>query len=237
MELIDRALDIVWSCWKDGGWLMLALVGLAMTIGVLAIRTLLEVRLYQFHVTDSDLENYLNQPSHAPKHLHGLFSYAGDGNPAPAELTSRIEEIRQATLSKLKQNTTVLSILVSAAPLLGLLGTVMGMLTTFTALSSGNDEAIAVIASGISAALITTETGLIISIPGYFLLHLAKRQIGSLEHFFSRIQRAGMRRHRNRQSRPEDSLTMGVLPEHQTLPATTEPEPVFIDEPAPFPAS
>ncbi|MDQ7087725.1 MAG: MotA/TolQ/ExbB proton channel family protein [Acidobacteriota bacterium] len=59
---------------------------------------------------------------------------------------------------------------VSSAPLLGLLGTVTGMLTTFAALASGSggEKTMSMIAGGISEALITTETGLVIALPGLF---------------------------------------------------------------------
>lgn len=58
-------------------------------------------------------------------------------------------------------------IITATAPLLGLLGTVAGMLKTFTALSlKSSSNTIDLIASGISEALITTETGLSIAILG-----------------------------------------------------------------------
>lgn len=62
-------------------------------------------------------------------------------------------------------------IVTTTAPLLGLLGTVAGMLKTFSALGLREGlEAIDLVASGISEALITTETGLSIAIVGLFLL-------------------------------------------------------------------
>jgi biopolymer transport protein ExbB len=62
-------------------------------------------------------------------------------------------------------------ILTTAAPLLGLLGTVAGMLKTFSGLGLRAEvETIDLIASGISEALITTETGLSIAIVGLLLL-------------------------------------------------------------------
>ncbi len=71
-----------------------------------------------------------------------------------------------------------MKICVSAAPLLGLLGTVTGMLATFGALASGSggDKTMGLVAKGISEALITTETGLVIALPGlFFQYQLARR--------------------------------------------------------------
>lgn len=69
-----------------------------------------------------------------------------------------------------------LAILISAAPLLGLLGTVAGMLITFSGMASGNEAPIDTISTGISRALVTTQAGLVIAIPAAFLLALLKRQ-------------------------------------------------------------
>lgn len=56
----------------------------------------------------------------------------------------------------------------SAAHLLGLLGTVLGMINIFKAVASGGSGINATLATGISQALITTATGLIIAIPALF---------------------------------------------------------------------
>ena len=66
--------------------------------------------------------------------------------------------------------------MVVAAPLLGLLGTVTGMLDTFRSLSvqAGFDTQEAV-AEGVSRALITTQTGLMIAIPALFIMHWIRR--------------------------------------------------------------
>ena len=69
-----------------------------------------------------------------------------------------------------------LTILISSAPLLGLLGTVAGMLITFSGMAAGNDAPIDTISTGISRALVTTQAGLVIAIPAAFLLALLKRQ-------------------------------------------------------------
>jgi biopolymer transport protein ExbB len=67
-------------------------------------------------------------------------------------------------------------ILAAVAPLLGLLGTVTGMITTFEVISefgTGNARALA---SGISEALVTTQSGLVVAVPGLLLGVLLYRQ-------------------------------------------------------------
>lgn len=66
-------------------------------------------------------------------------------------------------------------ILTTSAPLLGLLGTVGGMLKTFSALGLREGfETLDLVASGISEALVTTETGLSVAIVGLVLLLLLR---------------------------------------------------------------
>lgn len=79
----------------------------------------------------------------------------------------------------------ILAITAATAPLLGLLGTVVGMIKTFALINVyGSGEAKA-FSAGISEALITTEFGLVVAIPALivhgFLLRAAKRRQGHLE--------------------------------------------------------
>jgi len=69
------------------------------------------------------------------------------------------------------------AVLIGAAPLLGLLGTVAGMLLTFSGMAAADGGApIDSISTGISKALVTTQAGLVIAIPAAFLLALLKRR-------------------------------------------------------------
>ena len=70
--------------------------------------------------------------------------------------------------------------MVAAAPLLGLLGTVIGMIETFESLSErGAENTVQGLSEGISKALITTETGLAIAIPAAIILYFAQRQLNA----------------------------------------------------------
>ena len=83
-------------------------------------------------------------------------------------------------------------ILSAVAPLLGLLGTVTGMITTFDVISefgTGNARALA---SGISEALVTTQSGLVVAVPGLFiggfLFQRAQKLKGRMELFCIGLQ-------------------------------------------------
>ncbi len=75
----------------------------------------------------------------------------------------------------------LIGVLSGVAPLLGLLGTVVGMMATFdviTIYGTGNARAMA---GGISVALITTQTGLLVSIPGLYMSGFLTRRAGNLK--------------------------------------------------------
>lgn len=87
-----------------------------------------------------------------------------------------------------------IAILAGVAPLLGLLGTVTGMITTFMVIATSGTGDAKALASGISEALITTQTGLVIAVPGLFLANFLRRRSNNLE---GRIQRFCLGLHRS----------------------------------------
>ena len=84
-------------------------------------------------------------------------------------LESKIEEKALEVKYSLEKNLTMLGTIATISPLLGLLGTVVGMITAFTGLSEISGANPDLLASGISQALITTAFGLLIAVPGLVL--------------------------------------------------------------------
>ena len=77
---------------------------------------------------------------------------------------------------RLKRSLQLITVLAAAAPMMGLLGTVTGMVSTFDVISlfgTGNARALS---GGISEALITTQSGLLVGIPGLFMGRLLKHR-------------------------------------------------------------
>jgi len=64
-----------------------------------------------------------------------------------------------------------LETMITALPLLGLLGTITGLLQTFFAMSLGRAEAPDMLTGGIADALLTTQCGLATAIPAWLMLH------------------------------------------------------------------
>ena len=79
----------------------------------------------------------------------------------------KVVEASSNVRMKLERNLNMLGIIASISPLLGLLGTVVGMITEFANINlvdgSSNSD---LLASGISEALITTAFGLLVAVPG-----------------------------------------------------------------------
>jgi biopolymer transport protein ExbB len=91
-----------------------------------------------------------------------------------------MQEVASQVSHDLERYLTSLGIIASIAPLLGLLGTVVGMIKVFTALmleGAGNAN---VLAGGISQALITTAAGLSVAIPAIMFHRFFMRRVDEL---------------------------------------------------------
>ena len=77
-----------------------------------------------------------------------------------------------------RQQRLAIDAMITAAPLLGLLGTVMGMIAAFNNLSSHSGQrSMEGLARGISEVLVATESGLAVAIPALLLVYYAHRQL------------------------------------------------------------
>ena len=86
------------------------------------------------------------------------------------------------------RNIAFINILGTAAPLIGMLGTVMGMLMTFQSIGLGGGEMAEMMAKGISAALFPPEVGLCIALPGLLMVHLLKRKRDEYDAFLGKLE-------------------------------------------------
>ena len=105
----------------------------------------------------------------------------------PQIAKSRYREASEAEINSMQKEFGILSAIVKAAPLLGLLGTVAGMIETFSSLGSAGGSTDSM-AAGISKALLTTQLGLLIALPGIFGLEYLKRKFNLLCIELERLQ-------------------------------------------------
>lgn len=113
---------------------------------------------------------------------------------SPRVNQSLLHQYRLHKKPHLTRRIGLIATLAAVAPLLGLLGTVSGMITTFDVIAifgTGNARAMA---GGISESLITTQSGLTVAIPGMFmgvlLTRRARRLSTKLDETISTIQRS-----------------------------------------------
>ncbi len=90
-----------------------------------------------------------------------------------AEAEKAIETRGSIEMANLEKNMGWIGFLISTAPMLGFLGTVVGMIAAFDEIKAQNDISPAVVAGGISIALLTTAFGLIVAVILQFFQNIA----------------------------------------------------------------
>jgi biopolymer transport protein ExbB len=110
-------------------------------------------------------------------------------NPAPAKA---MEAAAQAQIPVLKSRLGTLDTIITLAPLLGLLGTVVGMIGSFDIMSEGGMGQPHAITGGVAEALIATATGLLIAIvtliPYNYFNSRVEKEVDAMEHFSSSLE-------------------------------------------------
>lgn len=185
--------------WLDiGGPVVMIL--LAMSILALAVILL---KLYQFKTLRLGQRSLVNKvlalyrAGHAQQALELTL---GSGNPilkllnlaisgcvrndlTEAQVREEVYRVAADYLEKLRAYCRVLEVIASLAPLLGLLGTVLGMIEAFQQLqASGSRVDPSVLSGGIWEALLTTAVGLAVAIPVIVFVNLFDRILARLAH-------------------------------------------------------
>lgn len=114
--------------------------------------------------------------------------------PTPEEFRLALESSAQAELPILNRFSTVFETIIGASPLLGLLGTILGLMDAFSALRLGNAGATntAGVTGGISEALISTVTGLCVAILTLLFANtfrgLYRRQLALIQEYGGKLE-------------------------------------------------
>ena len=181
-----------WQYWQSGGPLLIPIALVSLGIWAYFVRT--RDRLTQWIRHSHNVEPVLSQ-LHAlsgPSDIAGRLSGLSGGISRiictvmqdvqhGASLSEAFDQRRDEGLRVLNRDLVVLGALTAVAPLLGLLGTVMGMIETFDAVSVMGGGTGSRVASGISRALITTQFGLIVALPGVFGVSRLQRLLRHVE--------------------------------------------------------
>ncbi|MEA3305569.1 MAG: MotA/TolQ/ExbB proton channel family protein [Candidatus Omnitrophota bacterium] len=165
------------TIWFSGGWGMIAIAVNALVLFGLGVHVHFKLREKGFQsVRENVWRRWIDYPAEREGPIGNLLGFVTGFN-SLKDTADLFQELRATEIAPFKRDLRVMNICVSASPLLGLLGTVTGMLATFGALASGSggEKTMGLVAKGISEALITTETGLVIALPGlFFRYHLSR---------------------------------------------------------------
>lgn len=184
---------------RDGGILMypialLFFIGLLLVLERFVVLLVKGASLRYRKVVDLASSGNLEEARLLAKKMHGsvgkvvqagiLRDYADRDSAEKA-----IEEVFAAEVPALERGLSTISVMATTAPLLGLLGTVMGMIQLFQVITMHGTSDPKLLAGGISVALVTTEAGLIVAIPLQLLHTFLANRIDGIR---SRMEKAGL---------------------------------------------
>lgn len=177
---------------QAGGWVMFPIIVCSVMAAAIILErlwTLQEKRVLPEHLT-RDVWDWVstNQLNH--EHLQKLHDSSALGEILAVGLNNRhrnreimkerIEDTGRHVVHDLERYLNSLGTIAAITPLLGLLGTVVGMVNVFEAITSEGVGNPSVLAGGISEALITTAAGLIVAIPSLIGYRYLRGRVQSL---------------------------------------------------------
>jgi biopolymer transport protein ExbB len=178
------------AIWLSGGWAMVAIAVIALVMFGMGMHTHLKLRQKGFQsVAEKTWRRWIDHPEERKGRIGKLLDFVTTGR-SLKETAVLFRQLRLNETTPFERDLRVMKTCVGAAPLVGLLGTVTGMLATFGALASGGggEKTMGLVAEGISEALITTETGLVIALPGLFLQYQLGRRFERYKAFLAHLE-------------------------------------------------
>ena len=186
--------------WNNGGWAMWAIATIAVVMFATGSRVWVGLGNTRYQaVREPVWRAWIEHPSERSGRIGALLDYVlGTKGAVPriGQTIAAFDHLRAIELDPMRRDLRVMRVCVSAAPLVGLLGTVTGMLSTFNALAygSGGEKTMTMVAGGISEALITTETGLVVALPGVFFQYHLQRGYERYQFFLARLETCCLQR-------------------------------------------
>jgi biopolymer transport protein ExbB len=183
-------LERIVTIWTAGGWVMFPLLALCLMMFFQAARLLMHINGRGFRdVSQDQWMQWIQNPSMGEGEVGEMIRYTQDEARSTEEIHARFAEVAVGELPLIDRRLASLGTVVAAAPLVGLLGTVFGMLVTFRALASGGGGKVTeAMAAGISQALFPPEVGLCIALPGLILIQVIKRRRQEYAAFLAQVE-------------------------------------------------
>jgi len=183
----------IWEMAQKGGWIMLVLA----IFSVIAVYIFIE-RFLIINKASKEENNFMNN----------IRDFIHNGQIEPAmtlcksntspiarmiekgisrigkplnDINAAIENVGKLEVSRLEKNIATLATIAGAGPMIGFLGTVIGMIIAFYDMSmAGNNIDIALLSNGIYQAMVTTVAGLIVGIVAYICYNILVARIEKL---------------------------------------------------------
>lgn len=180
----------IWEMTLKGGWIMIPLIVMSIIAIYIFIERLMIVNKagkeetnFMNHIRDFIHEGKIDSAKSLCKNNMSPIARMIDkgisriGKPLP-DINAAIENVGKLEVSKLEKNVAALATVAGAAPMLGFLGTVIGMVKAFFDMAhAGNNINIELLSGGIYQAMITTVAGLIVGIIGFICYNIIVARI------------------------------------------------------------
>ena len=202
-------MDVIATFYKQGGgWMHPILVMSIIGLGIMIERFIFLYFKYNINasafmaqiqklVMANNIDRAIKLCSAAPSAALPRVIKAGlmRANKGPEEIQNAVEEATLEIVPIVTKRTTVLQQIANIATLLGLLGTILGLIAAFDALKNPNipaDQRQSMLAGGIAMAMNTTAFGLIVAIPclvaQVFLSSVTKKIIDEIDQYSVRLE-------------------------------------------------
>ena len=171
----------LWELFNNGGWLMWVLLLLGGATIFIFVERFLAIRKASVmdmnfmnrirdYISDGKIKSAVDLCRKTNTPIARMVEKGIErlGRPM-ADVQNAIENVANLEVSKLENGLPFLATIAGGAPMIGFLGTVLGMVRTFMDMSAaGGTVDMALLSGGMSVAMVTTVGGLIVGIPAYF---------------------------------------------------------------------
>lgn len=193
----------MWELVKAGGWLMWPIVLCSILMLIIIIERAIKLKasiVTPAHLREQLMQHLIEQGDIDRESLENVKLNSPLGDILAAGLMNRqhgidsmtmhMENRASITIHQLEKHINMLGTIGAIAPLLGLLGTVLGIISSFLAITEGAMQDPTMLAAGVSQALITTAGGMLVAIPAVMAYRIFQRRIIDINAAFE--QEAGL---------------------------------------------
>lgn len=180
-ETVEKSISY-WNLFMNGGWLMWVLVALAAVMIFIFVERFIAIRRatridknFMNRIRDFILEGNINAATDLCRRTDSPIARMVEkgieriGRPM-SDIQTAIENVANVEVAKMETGLPWLASISGGAPMIGFLGTVVGMVQVFIDMSENQSGGIELsqLSQGMYVAMVTTVGGLIVGIPAYF---------------------------------------------------------------------